>query len=84
MKKEALKNRKTFTPEYPPIKVAEVKGQLVVIDGNSRLAAAKSAKIDNIKIEKVHDPDSLKDLTKRLRNNGLGNQGTSKVPVCKG
>jgi hypothetical protein len=71
-----------FKPEYPSIKVAEYKGQLVVIDGNSRLAAARLAKLNNIEIEKVTDIDSLVDLNKRLGANNLGNSSTNKVPKC--
>jgi len=72
-----------FKPEYPPIKVAEYKGQLVVIEGNSRLAAARTAKLNNIEIEKVTDIGSLTDLNKRLKANNLGNSGTNKIPKCK-
>jgi len=72
-----------FKPEYPPIKVAEYKGQLVVIDGNSCLAAARLAKLKNIEIEKVTDIKNLTDLNKRLLDNGLPNDGTKKVPKCK-
>ena len=72
-----------FTPEYPPIKVADYKGQLIVIDGNSRLSAVRKAKLKSIVVEKVSDIESLTDLSKRLRANKLGNMGTKKLPTCK-
>ena len=83
-RKEAAKENKKFIPEYPPIEVAIVKGQYVVIDGNSRLAAARSAKIERINATIVTDREKLIDLTSRLKNNGTGKEGTSKLPTCKG
>ncbi|MFG6004158.1 contractile injection system protein, VgrG/Pvc8 family [Salmonella enterica subsp. enterica serovar Pomona] len=69
--------------DFPAIKVVNVKGQLVVRDGNSRLAIAVKGKAQQIKVILETNVDQLRDFTKRLRNNGLPNTGTSKTPTCK-
>ena len=70
--------------DFPAIEVIDVKGQLVARDGNSRLAIAVLGKAKQIKYKIITEIDLLRDFTKRLRNNGLRNNGTSKVPKCKG
>ena len=59
------------------IKVVKRKGQLIVIDGNSRLTIAKCAKLKNIDIEIVHDLESIKNLNSRLAKNDLGERSNS-------
>lgn len=76
-----VKQGSSQVDEFPPIKVANVKGQYVAIDGNSRLYVAIKTKAPTIKIEVVNDIDNLKDLASRLKNNGLKNLGTNKLPV---
>ncbi|AKF92337.1 hypothetical protein EX87_00620 [Brevibacillus laterosporus] len=66
---------------FPPISVVNVKGQLVARDGNSRLYVAQKTKAEKIKVRIEKDIESFKDLTKRLRNNGLPNEGTKKPPT---
>ena len=70
--------------DFPAIEVIDVKGQLVARDGNSRLAIAVLGKAKQIKYKIITEIDLLRDFTKKLRNNGLRNNGTSKVPKCKG
>ncbi|WP_374019757.1 hypothetical protein ABU162_08915 [Paenibacillus thiaminolyticus] len=67
--------------DFPPISVIDVKGQLVARDGNSRLYVARSTKAEKIKVKIETDIDSFKDLTKRLRNNNLPNNGSNKLPT---
>ncbi|ENB2550418.1 RHS domain-containing protein, partial [Salmonella enterica subsp. enterica] len=69
--------------DFPAIKVVNVKGQLVVRDGNSRLNIAVKGKAPQIKAILETNIDQLRDFTKRLRNNGLPNTGTSETPTCK-
>lgn len=69
---------------YPPIEVAEIKGQKIAINGNSRLTIAKKAKLSLIRINITTDSERLNELQKRLKKNGLGSQGTSELPTCKG
>ncbi|WP_143558195.1 hypothetical protein, partial [Snodgrassella alvi] len=69
--------------DFPAIRVVDVKGQLVVRDGNSRLAIARNAKAKQIKVIIETDVGKLRDFTGRLRNNGLRNTGTTKIPICK-
>ena len=69
---------------YPPIEVAEIKGQKIAVDGNSRLTIAKKAKLPLIRINTTTDSERLNELQKRLKKNGLGSQGTSELPKCKG
>jgi uncharacterized protein RhaS with RHS repeats len=69
--------------EFPAISVVDVKGQLVARDGNSRLAIAVMAKAKQIKIKMETGVDQLRDLSSRLRKNGLPNSGTAKIPRCK-
>ena len=57
----------------PAIKVINVKGQLVVRDGNSHLLIARNAKIKYIKVIVETDINSLKDFTSRIKNNHLPN-----------
>lgn len=79
-----VKSGKIKVTDFPAIEVVNVKGQLVARDGNSRLAIAVLGKAKLIKYKIITDMDLLRDFTKRLRNNGLPNNGTSKVPKCKG
>ena len=69
--------------DFPAIRVVDVKGQLVVRDGNSRLAIARSAKAKQIKIVIETNVNELKDFKRRLWRNNMPNTGTSKVPTCK-
>ncbi|PIT17312.1 RHS repeat domain-containing protein [Snodgrassella alvi] len=52
--------------DFPAIRVVDVKGQLVVRDGNSRLAIARSAKAKQIKIVIETNVNELKDFKRRL------------------
>ena len=79
-----VKKGKLKVTDFPPIEVVNVKGQLVARDGNSRLAIAVLGKAKQIKYKVITDPTLLRDFNTRLRNNGLPNSGTSKVPTCKG
>ena len=53
--------------DYPPIEVAEIKGQKIAIDGNSRLTIAKKAKLFLIRINITTDSEHLNELQKRLK-----------------
>jgi len=52
---------------YPPIEVAEIKGQKIAVDGNSRLTIAKKAKLPLIRINITTDSERLNELQKRLK-----------------
>ena len=78
-----VRKGKVKVTDFPAIKAVNVKGQLVVRDGNSRLAIARSAKAKQIKVIIETNVDKLRDFTGRLRNNGLRNTGTTKIPICK-
>ncbi|MFL0069919.1 hypothetical protein V2605_14460, partial [Tenacibaculum maritimum] len=64
-----------------PIRVKNHKGQLVSLD-NRRLYIARKSKSKVISIEMITDVETFKQLTTRLRNNGLSNDGTKKLPTC--
>lgn len=64
-----------------PIRVRNVKGQLVSLD-NRRLAIARKGKSKIIAIEMITDLETAKQLSARLKSNGLPNQGTNKIPRC--
>ncbi|NLW48188.1 MAG: hypothetical protein GXY86_12755, partial [Firmicutes bacterium] len=67
--------------DFPPIKVVEVKGQLVVRDGNSRLLIARETKAETIKAVMENDLNCLRDLFSRLKKNNLLITGTNKPPI---
>lgn len=68
--------------DFPPIRVSKVKGQWVARDGNSRLFVGKKTKAQKIKaIDETGDVPSWNDLNRRLKQNGLGPQGTKKLPT---
>lgn len=69
--------------DMKPIRVVNVKGQYVVRDGNSRLYLARQSKASAIPVEIVTDVDELREFNSRLKRNGLPNEGTNKLPVCK-
>ncbi|QYS87231.1 hypothetical protein JJC03_04650 [Flavobacterium oreochromis] len=73
----------TIMENMKPIRVVNVKGQLVVRDGNSRLYTAIKGKSKIIPIEFVTDIDELREFNSRLKRNGLPNTGTSDLPKCK-
>ncbi|GED57617.1 hypothetical protein AA984_17645 [Brevibacillus formosus] len=79
--KKAIQQGPEQVKNFPPISVVNVKGQLVARDGNSRLYVALETKAEKIKVRIEKDIDSFRDLTKRLRNNGLPNEGTMKPPT---
>ena len=69
--------------DFPPIKVLNVKGQLVVRDGNSRLYVAIKTKAKKIKYIVENSPDNWKDLNSRLKHNGYKSTGSSNLPKPK-
>ena len=78
-----VRKGKVKVTDFPAIRVVNMKGQLVVRDGNSRLAIARIAKAKQIRVIIETNVDKLRDFTGRLRNNGLRNTGTTKIPICK-
>jgi hypothetical protein len=70
--------------DFPPLPAIKVKGKWVVRDGNSRLFVGRKTKAKTIKLEDVGgDTPSWVDFNKRLSQNGLGSQGTKKLPTPK-
>ncbi|NHZ83844.1 DUF4150 domain-containing protein [Massilia sp. CCM 8695] len=70
--------------EFPPISVINVKGQWVARDGNSRLLIARKTKAKQIAaLDESSCEDKRKDLSSRLRNNGLERSGTNELPVAR-
>jgi len=80
---KAIRNGPGQVEDFPPINVVNVKGQYVARDGNSRLYLAQKTKASSINVVIETDMNSFRDLTKRLKNNGLGNMGTPKLPTPK-
>jgi len=80
----SIKKGNTSAIDFPAISVADIKGQYVVRDGNSRLAIARKSKSSKIKAILITTIDEFKDLTSRLRKNRLPNKGTNQIPKCKG
>ncbi|MCO6561203.1 MAG: hypothetical protein J6574_08935, partial [Gilliamella sp.] len=78
-----VRKGKVKVTDFHAIRVVNMKGQLVVRDGNSRLAIARIAKAKQIRVIIETNVDKLRDFTGRLRNNGLRNTGTTKIPICK-
>ena len=81
--KKSIKSGKNIMENMKPIRVANIKGQLVVRDGNSRLYIAKKAKSPVIPIKIIDEIEELRDLNRRLHNNGLGSCGTKDLPIPK-
>ena len=66
---------------FPPVDVIDVKGQLVVRNGNSRLSIAQETGAKEIKyIDRTDNLDQVRDLKGRLHNNRLDSQGTDNLP----
>ncbi len=71
-------------PQLHQQKVTET-GRYTIVHNylGTSVQAYREAKLKSIDIERVSDINSLTDLNKRLRTNGLGNMGTNNFPTCK-
>jgi len=69
--------------DFPPIDVKIVDGQMVAIDGNSRLTIAEKTGAIKIKAKIKTDIESAKELSRRTRRNNLPRTGTCKIPEAK-
>lgn len=67
---KAVKMGSEQAAEFPPLKVVNVKGQLVARDGNSRLFIVKQTKTSKIKVELETDVDIYGILTVGSRKTG--------------
>jgi RHS repeat-associated protein len=66
---------------FPPIPVMIVKGQVVALNGNSRLLIAQETGAPLIRVQIVSGPEAYRELAKRTRDNGLPITGTREQPT---